>query len=167
MTTLDLTELTPEQAELQGRARRFVEEVLIPLEEQAERRTLPDDAVARIKSEAMAAELHGGLHAREHGGQGWSKLEWVLVEEQFGRSTNALSWHIPTAYNVLASGTPEQIDRWLRPSLRGEGHDAYAVTEEHAGSDPSGIATTARRSDGGWVIDGEKWFVTSGDIASV
>ena len=51
----------------------------------------------------MAAELHGGLHAREHGGQGWSKLEWVLVEEQFGRSTNALSWHIPTAYNVLAS----------------------------------------------------------------
>ena len=50
----------------------------------------------------MAAELHGGLHAREHGGQGWTKLEWVLVEEQFGRSTNALSWHIPSAYNVLA-----------------------------------------------------------------
>ena len=167
MTTLDLTELTPEQAELQGRARRFVEEVLIPLEEQAERRTLPDDAVARIKSEAIAAELHGGLHAREHGGQGWTKLEWVLVEEQLGRSTNALSWHIPTAYNVLASGSPEQIDRWLRPSLRGERHDAYAVTEEHAGSDPSGIATTARRSDGGWVIDGEKWFVTYGDIATV
>ena len=120
VTTLDLSELTPEQAELQARARRFVEEVLIPLEEQAERRTLPDDAVARIKSEAIAAELHGGLHAREHGGQGWTKLEWVLVEEQFGRSTNALSWHIPTAYNVLARGSPEQIDRWLRPSLRGE-----------------------------------------------
>ena len=167
MTTLDLTELTPEQAELQGRARRFVEEILIPLEEQAERRTLPDDAVARIKSEAMAAELHGGLHAREHGGQGWSKLEWVLVEEQFGRSTNALSWHIPSAYNVLASGSGEQVDRWLRPALRGELHDAYAVTEEAAGSDPSGIATTARRRDGGWVIDGEKWFVTYGDVAAV
>ena len=41
------------------------------------------------------------------------------------------------------------------------------MTEEHAGSDPSGIATTARRRDGGWVIDGEKWFVTSGDIAAV
>jgi acyl-CoA dehydrogenase len=159
--------LEQEQTELQARARRFVEEVLFPLEEKAERRQITDDDVAHIKSEAMAAELHGGLHAREHGGQGWSKLEWVLVEEQFGRSTNALSWHIPTAYNVLASGSPEQIDRWLRPSLRGEGHDAYAVTEEHAGSDPSGIATTARRRDGGWVIDGEKWFVTSGDIASV
>ena len=169
MTTLDLTELTPEQAELQSRARRYVEDVLFPLEEKAERAggKLPPEDLERIRSEAMAAELHGGLHAREHGGQGWTKLEWVLVEEQFGRSTNALSWHIPTAYNVLGSGTPEQIDRWLRPSLRGEGHDAYAVTEEHAGSDPSGIATTARRRDGGWVIDGEKWFVTSGDIASV
>ena len=45
---------------------------------------------------------------------------------------------------MLAHGTPEQIDRWLRPGLRGESQDAYAVTEEHAGSDPSGIATTAR-----------------------
>ena len=46
---------------------------------------------------------------------------------------------------MLAHGSPEQIDRWLRPALRGELHDAYAVTEEHAGSDPSGIATTATR----------------------
>ena len=74
---------------------------------------------------------------------------------------------MPNAYNVLASGTPEQIERYLRPALRGELHDAYAVTEAEAGSDPSGIATTATRTEGGWVIDGEKWFVTTGDIASV
>src|SRR4051795_9349077 len=159
--------LEQEQTELQARARRFVEEVLFPLEEKAERRQITEEDLARIRTEAMAAELHGGLHAREHGGQGWTKLEWVLVEEQFGRSTNALSWHIPTAYNVLASGSVEQIDRWLRPALRGELHDAYAVTEEHAGSDPSGIATRARRRAGGWVIDGEKWFVTYGDVAAV
>ena len=69
---------------------------------------------------------------------------------------------------MLAHGSPEQIDRWLRPGLRGESQDAYAVTEEHAGSDPSGIATTARphrRAAG--VIDGEKWFVTSGDVRAV
>src|SRR6185369_13140461 len=83
-------------------------------------------------------------------------------------STNALSWHIPSAYNVLASGSPEQIERYLKPALRGELHDAYAVTEENAGSDPSGIATTATRTgDGRWRIDGEKWFVTYGDVASV
>jgi alkylation response protein AidB-like acyl-CoA dehydrogenase len=141
----------------------------MPLEEKAERAhgRLPREDVERIRAAAVEAGLNGGLHAREHGGQGWSKLEWVLVEEQFGRSTNALSWHVPSAYNVLASGSGEQIERYLKPALRGELHDAYAVTEEHAGSDPSGIATTAVRRDGGWVINGEKWFVTYGDVAAV
>jgi len=103
----------------------------------------------------------------EHGGQGWSKVEWLLVEEQLGRSTNALSWYMPGAYNVLGNGTPEQIEQYLKPALRGELHDAYAVTEADAGSDPSRIATTATKTDGGWVIDGEKWFVTYGDVAAV
>jgi alkylation response protein AidB-like acyl-CoA dehydrogenase len=151
------------------RARAFVEEILIPLEERAERARghLPEEDVRRIREEALARGLAGGTHAREYGGQGWTTVEWFLVEEQFGRSTNALSWHVPSAYNVLAHGSPEQIDRYLRPALRGELHDAYAVTEALAGSDPSGIATTARRDGDGWVIDGEKWFVTYGDIAAV
>jgi acyl-CoA dehydrogenase len=151
------------------RARAFVEQVLMPLEEKAERARgrLPADDVARIRSAALEAGLAGGLHAVEHGGQGWTKTEWVLVEEQFGRSTNALSWHVPSAYNVLGSGSPEQIERWLKPALRGELHDAYAVTEAGAGSDPSGIRTRAVRDGDGWVIDGEKWFVTYGDVAAV
>jgi acyl-CoA dehydrogenase len=162
-------ELTPEQVDLRDRARRFVEDVLIPNEELAERSggKIPDELKQRIKSESIDARLSGGLHAPEHGGQGWTKTEWFLVEEQLGRSTNALSWHMPGAYNVLASGTPEQIERYLKPALRGELHDAYAVTEAEAGSDPSRIATTARKTDSGWVIDGEKWFVTYGDVAAV
>jgi acyl-CoA dehydrogenase len=168
-TIADSTVLTPEQAELQARARAFVEEVLMPLEVDAERARgrLPADAVDEIRRQAIARRLGGGLHAPEHGGQGWSKVEWFLVEEQLGRTTNALSWHMPSAYNVLAHGSEEQIERYLRPALRGELHDAYAVTEEHAGSDPSRIETTATRSNGGWRIDGEKWFVTYGDIAAV
>jgi acyl-CoA dehydrogenase len=162
-------DFSPEQLELRERARRFVDEVLIPSEELAERAggRIPDELKQRIKREAIEARLSGGLHAVEHGGQGWSKVEWFLVEEQLGRSTNALSWHMPGAYNVLASGSPEQIERYLKPALRGELHDAYAVTEAEAGSDPSRITTTARRTDGGWVIDGEKWFVTYGDVAAV
>jgi acyl-CoA dehydrogenase len=162
-------ELTEAQRELQGRARAFVDELLIPNEELAELSggRIPEELRERIKNESIEAGLSGGLHARDHGGQGWSKLEWFLVEEQFGRSTNALSWHVPGAYNVLASGTEEQIERYLRPALRGELHDAYAVTEAEAGSDPSRIETTAVRSDGGWVLNGEKWFVTYGDIAAV
>ena len=155
--------------DLQQRARRFVDELLIPNEELAEVNggKIPDELRERIKRESLEAGLSGGLHPREHGGQGWSKTEWVLVEEQMGRSTGALSWHMPTAYNVLANGTPEQIERYLKPALRGELHDAYAVTEAGAGSDPSMIETTARRTDSGWVIDGEKWYVTYGDVAAV
>jgi acyl-CoA dehydrogenase len=166
---MTISPTAPPDTDLTERARRFVDELLIPNEELAERSggRIPDELVQRIKREAIEAGLSGGLHAPEHGGQGWTKTEWCLVEEQFGRSTNALSWHMPTAYNVLASGTPEQIERYLKPALRGELHDAYAVTEAAAGSDPSMIETTARRAGSGWAIDGEKWFVTYGDVAAV
>jgi acyl-CoA dehydrogenase len=164
--TVPATTSTSSPAE---RTRAFVDEILIPREVQAERSggRLPEAEVDLIRREALARGLAGGRHAVEHGGQGWSALEWFLVEEQLGRSTNGLSWHMPSAYNVLASGSPDQIERYLKPALRGELHDAYAVTEEHAGSDPSAIRTTATRVDGGWRIDGEKWFVTYGDIAAV
>jgi len=151
------------------RARRFTDEQLIPRERAAELAggRLPAEDVAAVRAAGLAAGLAGGLHAVEHGGQGWSHLTWALVEEQLGRSTNGISWHVPNAYNVWSAGTAEQIDRWLRPMLRGEAQDAYAVTEEHAGSDPSAIATTATPTGSGWRIRGEKWFVTSGDVADV
>ena len=94
-------------------------------------------------------------------------LEWFLVNEQFGRVTNGLHWHVPSVYNVWVEASPEQVQRYVVPALRGEGGDAYAVTEAEAGSDPSGIATTAVATDAGWRINGEKWFVTSGDVARV
>jgi alkylation response protein AidB-like acyl-CoA dehydrogenase len=162
-------ELTSEQIELQQRARTFVETVLMPLELQAEELGgwLPEETIDLVKREAIAQRLHGGRFATEHGGQNWSMLEWFLVNEQFGRVTNGLHWHVPNTYNVLMQGSPEQIERYLVPALRGEGGDAYAVTEAEAGSDPAGIASTAIHSNGGWRINGEKWFVTSGDVARV
>ncbi len=162
-------ELPPETAELQERARRFVDEEIIPLEQEAERNhgRLPEETIAGIKRAGIEAALNGGQHSTEYGGQGWSLLDWVVVEEQYGRSTNGVYWHVPNAYNVFHHATPEQAERYLRPALRGELKDAYAVTEADAGSDPSRIATTAERTDAGYRINGEKWFVTSGDIASV
>ncbi len=161
--------LSERALDIQSRTRAFVDDVLIPLEEEAEQLNgrLPEATVAEVKAAAVAAGLVGGLHKPEYGGQGWSSLEWFLVEEQLGRSTNAISWHIPNAYNVWDQASPELAERWLVPALRGEVRDAYAVTEKGAGSDPSRIEATAARSDGGFVINGEKWFVTSGDIASV
>jgi acyl-CoA dehydrogenase len=170
-----LVQLSTEQQRLAKRARHFVDEVLGPHEVTAERAggRLPAEIVEHIRAEALKAGLAGGRHAVAHGGQDWSTVDYVVVHEQLGRCTNGLWWWIPDAYNVLSAGTPEQIERYLVPALRGTAALSYAVTEEHAGSDPSGIATTARRVDGdsagggsGWVIDGEKWFVTSGDVAT-
>ncbi len=162
-------ELTPGQLELQQRAREFVEQVLMPLEQAAESAhgLLPEETIEEIKQQAIAARLHGGRYPAELGGQGWTMLEWFLVNEQFGRVTNGLHWHVPNVYNVWTTATPQQQQRYVVPGLQGAGGDAYAVTEAEAGSDPSGIATTAVRTDAGWRINGEKWFVTSGDVARV
>ncbi len=163
------TELTNDQVALQLRARSFVEQVLLPLELTAEAADgrLPEATVADIKRQAITYRLQGGRVPAPLGGQGWSMLEWFLVNEQFGRVTNGLHWHVPSVYNVWVQATPEQLERYVAPALRGEGGDAYAVTEAEAGSDASGIATTAVATDGGWRITGEKWFVTSGDVARV
>jgi alkylation response protein AidB-like acyl-CoA dehydrogenase len=151
------------------RARRFAEDVLMPLEEEAERRDgrLPEERVADLKREAIEAGLAGGMHAPEHGGQGWTRVQWALVEEQYGRTTNALHWHVPNAYNVWAHASAEQVDRYLRPALRGELKDAYAVTERDAGSDPSAIVGAAEPTPSGFRLNAEKWFVTAGDVAAV
>jgi alkylation response protein AidB-like acyl-CoA dehydrogenase len=155
---------------LRAQAREFVDQVLLPLEEKAELAggPLPEEDIRTIREAALAAGLQGGRHLREHGGNSWTTRQWFLVEEQFGRATNGLSWYVPNAYNVWKMGSPEQIDRWLRPALRGELHDAYAVTEEFAGSDPTAMATTATRvGPGRWLLSGEKWFVTFGTVASI
>jgi alkylation response protein AidB-like acyl-CoA dehydrogenase len=159
-------ELTDAQRELRGRAASFVDEVLIPLEVDAELAggRIEAAVVQRVRARASELRLDAGNHTTEHGGQGWSALEQVLVHEELGRNTNGIWWVIGGGYNVLSRGTPEQIERYLLPTLRGERADSYAVTEAGAGSDPSGIATTAERVDGGWRIRGEKWFVTSGDV---
>jgi acyl-CoA dehydrogenase len=159
-------ELTEAQRELRQRAVSFVDEVLIPLEVEAELAggRIEPAVAERVRKRARELRLDSGNHAVEHGGQGWSALEQVLVHEELGRNTNGIWWVIGGGYNVLSRGTPEQIERYLLPTLRGERADSYAVTEAGAGSDPSGIATTAERVEDGWRIRGEKWFVTSGDV---
>jgi alkylation response protein AidB-like acyl-CoA dehydrogenase len=89
-------------------------------------------------------------------------LQQVLVQEQGGRVTNALAWCMATPPGWLpAVASPYQRERWLAPSVRGDAVECYAITEEHAGSDVADLAATARRDGDDYVLDGEKWHVTS------
>ena len=164
-----LSQLTSAQEALAQRATEFAEQVIQPIELESELAGGPIsvESQQRIRSAALEAGLQGGLHRKEDGGNSWTHLEWFLVEEAFGRTTNAVSWYVPNAYNVWRAASPELKERWLHPALRGELHDAYAVTEAGAGSDPSMMTSTATKVDGGWLINGEKWFVTFGDVAAV
>jgi acyl-CoA dehydrogenase len=100
------------------------------------------------------------------GGPGYTALQQVLVQEQCGRATNGLAWVMATPPQWWADvATDYQRERWLLPSVRGEKHEAYAITEEFAGSDVSALATTARREGDEYVVNGIKWHVTSYNLA--
>jgi alkylation response protein AidB-like acyl-CoA dehydrogenase len=151
---------------LRARARAFADEHLIPLELECEEHDgLLPESLARARAAVLEWDFHAINHPVADGGQGHDTFRQILIEEQWGRATNAL-WDIPWRPAIpLAAATEEQKDRYLRPAIRGERRDAYAITEASAGSDPRMVRTTAVRSGGGWTLNGEKWHVTSGDVA--
>ncbi len=159
--------LSPAAAALRERARRFVVEELQPLEVDFERSggRLPKEQGRELRRRAIEAGLVGGNLAAEVGGLGWTAMEQVAVQEQFGQVTGGLWSYVPGAYNVLGLCDPEQRRRYLEPSLRGERSGSYAITEPNAGSDPRTLEATAVRdaATGEWVLNGEKWFVTGPD----
>jgi acyl-CoA dehydrogenase len=152
--------------ELQQKARDFTDQVLVPLEDECEENDgLTPESAAAAKQAVLDWDFHAINHAEADGGRGHDMFAQMLIEEQWGRATGAL-WDIPWRPAIpLAAGTEEQKERFLRPACRGDRRDAYAITEEHAGSDPTMVETTAKRDGAEWIVTGEKWHVTSGDVA--
>ena len=158
--------ISPADRELAQKARDFCDQVLVPLEDECEEHDgLTPRSLAAAKQAVLDWRFGAINHSADDGGQGYDVFQVMLIEEQWGRATGAL-WDIPWRPSIpLAAGTEEQKDRFLRPACRGERRDAYAITEEGAGSDVTMVATTAHRDGDAWVLRGEKWHVTSGDVA--
>jgi acyl-CoA dehydrogenase len=159
--------LTGEDLAIQARAATFADEV-IPHEEAAELAggELPADLVAAHAARARELGLCATNMPRELGGGECSTLQQVLVQEQVGRVTNALAWAVSTPPSWLpAVATADQIGRYVRPTIRGEREECYAITEEDAGSDVAAIEATARRDGDGYLLNGVKWHVTSFNTA--
>ena len=149
------------------KARRFVDEELQQWEVEAELNAgnLPPEVKKRHRKLAIEMGLSAMDTPREHGGLGLSMLEQVAAWEQLGRVTNALCWCFsePQLW-MFEACTPEQLKRYVLPLKDGSRVECYAITEAESGSEEA-ISTTAARCPGGYRINGEKWYVTSANLA--
>ena len=162
--------LTDEQLEFQQYCRRFSAEVIRPMADKHDReQTVPWEAIQAAREWG----LHGLDHVMRMGGDPDGLLPVIYAEElHWGCAGIALAISASSlaAAGIAASGTPEQIARWV-PECFGEGDEiklgAYAVTEAGAGSDVKSLRTTAKLDGDEWVLNGTKVFISNGGIADV
>lgn len=167
---MSLTRPPAEFSALIAELRNFMDTVVIPNEDL---KTAHDgDAISKQASELRVEALKRGLRAPRRavsdGGLGLSWEECCFFLEEAGRSflgPLTLQCAAPGQPDIAALeklASPWQRERYLEPLARGEIHSCFAMTEPApgAGSDPRMLKTTATRTDTGWVINGEKWFIS-------
>jgi acyl-CoA dehydrogenase len=162
--------VSEEQREFRELCRRFAIEVIRPV-------AAKHDAEESTPWEVIKAARDWGLHgidqlqrlATDPDGQ----FSVIYAEELHWGCAGialAISGSNLAAAGLAASGTPEQIARWI-PEIFGAGDEvhlgAYAVTEPQAGSDVKSLRTTARLDGDEWILNGTKVFITNGGIADV
>ena len=113
-----------------------------------------------------------GLYVpEEFDGTGVGRLTAALIFEELSKGCFAtavyLSVHNMVANLIYRFGNDEQRERWVKPLARGEKLGAYSLTEGEAGSDAAALRTSAVKTDGGYVINGTKLYVTSGGVADI
>jgi acyl-CoA dehydrogenase len=147
--------------------RKFVETEVHPLEEQVESTaTVSPDILKTVKTKAQALGLFAMNMPTEVGGGGLSCVEHCLVEEELGKTSDALIRRVfGQVYPMLMACQGEQVEKYLLPTVKGDLICAMAITEPGAGSDAASISTTADRDGGAWVLNGTKHFISDGDIA--
>jgi acyl-CoA dehydrogenase len=155
----------PEHDELRDTVRRFVAHELRPhAAEWEEARWFPDDVFPRM----AGVGLLGLKYPEEYGGQGGDYLHDAVLTEELARCGSGglaagIGAHVGIATPpVWKFGTDDQKRRYLAPAIAGEKIAALGITEPGAGSDVAAVRTRAERVDGGWVVNGEKTYITNG-----
>lgn len=150
-------------------AREYADEYLQAHEVEAELNNgvLPDEITKRNKQRAIELGFTAIDVPKSHGGLELPMESQVAIWEQLGRVTNALSWCFPEAQSWMFDAcSDEQIEKYILPMTRGEHKDCYAITEAGPGSDISSLEATATRDGNDYLLNGEKWYVTSGNLAN-
>ncbi len=150
-------------------ARDYADEYLQPHEVEAELNdgVLPDTITTRNKERAIELGFPAIDVPQSHGGLELPMECQVAIWEQLGRVTNALSWCFPEAQSwMFAACSDRQLENYILPMMRGEHKECYAITESGPGSDVASLEATAVRDGDDYVLNGEKWYVTSGNLAT-
>ena len=154
--------------QLQDMTRRFADEVIRPQAAELDRdERFPAEIYARMAT----LGLFGITVPEALGGAGMDVRAYAVVMEELSRGYASIADQcgmLELIGTLLSShGTPAQRDRYLGPVLRAEKRPAYCITEADAGSDVSGIRTTAVRTGTGWRLDGSKLWIHNAPVADV
>lgn len=161
-------QLTEEQQMVRDMARKFAEAEIRPkAAELDEKHEHPSEIVKQLGELKML----GIAVPEEYGGGGMDNVSYALALMEVSKgcaSTGAIMSVNNSLYcfPVMAYGTHEQKTKYLTPCASGEKIGCYGLTEANAGSDPSSMLTTAVRDGEEWVINGEKKFITNGNVSS-
>ena len=163
-----MVQLTDEQAALRDAVAELANEQIAP-------KAADIDAKAEFPWEMVELLAQHDVLAlpfpAEHGGLGGDLLSVLLAVEELSRASAAvgliLAVHELAALPLLNGGTDEQKKRWVPDLASGKKLIAFALTEAGAGSDASNLRTRATKDGDGWIVNGEKRFISQGDVASL
>ena len=161
-------ELTEEQQMVREMVQRFAETEIKPkAAEWDANHTHPAD----ICRELGELKMMGIAVPEEYGGGGMDNVSYVLALIEISKACAGTGAIMSVnnslyCYPVMAYGTHEQKEKYLTPVAGGEKIGCYGLTEAGAGSDPAALRTTAVRDGDEWIINGEKKFITSANVAS-
>lgn len=162
-------EFSEEQRMIRETARRFVDEEVIPFERGFDAEELfPADT---IKKMAPLGFL-GAVIPEKYGGAGLDYISDAVIFEEIARGSFSLRTVVSVQvslveYIIYTHGTEEQKERYLPRLCKGEILGSFALTEPGAGSDAASIKTAARKVDGGWVLSGQKTWISSGSVSDI
>src|SRR4051794_24442608 len=161
--------MTPEQEQIRDLAREFADNEILPHAAEWDRAgELPREVIAKLGELGFL----GMLIPEEWDGLGLDTLSYLVALEEIARGDAsvavAMSVHnsLPTQM-ILANGSAEQKERWLKPMARGELLGAFSLSEPDSGSDAASMQAQARRADGGWVLTGARAWVPNGGSGAV
>jgi alkylation response protein AidB-like acyl-CoA dehydrogenase len=161
-------QLTEEQQMVRDMARKFAEAEIRPkAAELDEKHKHPAEIVRQLGELKML----GIAVPEEYGGGGMDNVSYALalIEVSKGCASTGAIMSVNNSlycYPVMAYGTHEQKLKYLYPCASGEKIGCYGLTEANAGSDPASMRTTAVKDGDEWVINGEKKFITNGNVSS-